>query len=211
MLRKIKKRKAAFIGIVLTALVSISATGTKAGQLDELISQALQANPDLKSAQARYKAFEARVPQAGALPDPMFMVNYANAPWRSLALDKMEMSGIELGLSQGIPLLKLGPMKNLARQMAEKERQDYNSLRNYVTSQVKQNFYDLFFWQKAIDITQQNKIFLEDLSKIASVKYSVGEGLQQDVLKAQVEVSMPLHQMLQRPYICFQSLQASLG
>src|SRR4030066_1336720 len=165
--------------VIWLGLVSL----TLAGELDQLVNQALQANPDLKSAEARYKSYLAKVPQAGALPDPMFMFGYANVPRTSLALDQMEMSGIELGLSQEIPFLKLGLMKKCASLMSEKERQDYNSLKNYITSQVKQNYYDLSFWLKSIQITYQNKLLLEDLAKIASVKYSVGEGLQQDVLK----------------------------
>jgi len=178
--------------IIWLGLVSL----TSAGELDQLVKQALEANPDLKSAEARYKAFQAKVPQAGALPDPIFMFGYANLPRTTLALDQMEMSGIELGLSQEIPFLKLGLMKKFARLMSERERQDYNSLKNYITSQVKQNYYELSFWLRSIQITYQNKLLLEDLAKIASVKYSVGEGLQQDVLKAQVEVSMLLDKLL---------------
>ena len=178
--------------IIWLGLVSL----TSAGELDQLVKQALEANPDLKSAEARYKAFQAKIPQAGALPDPIFMFGYANLPRTTLALDQMEMSGIELGLSQEIPFLKLGLMKKFARLMSERERQDYNSLKNYITSQVKQNYYELSFWLRSIQITYQNKLLLEDLAKIASVKYSVGEGLQQDVLKAQVEVSMLLDKLL---------------
>src|SRR3990172_763258 len=177
--------------IIWLGLVSL----TSAGELDQLVKQALEANPDLKSAEARYKAFQAKIPQAGALPDPIFMFGYANLPRTTLALDQMEMSGIELGLSQEIPFLKLGLMKKFARLMSERERQDYNSLKNYITSQVKQNYYELSFWLRSIQITYQNKLLLEDLAKIASVKYSVGEGLQQDVLKAQVEVSMLLDKL----------------
>ena len=38
-------------------------------------------------------------------------------------------------------------------------------------------------------MTQRNKEILEDFAKIAETRYSVGEGIQQDVLKAHVEVS----------------------
>lgn len=196
MSREKEKLKSVARAVALTLLSCLATTAGQAAELDQLVNQALQANPDLKSAEARYQAFQAKVAQAGALPDPMLMFGYANVPRTSLALDKMEMSGIELGLSQEIPFLKLGLMKKSTRFMAEKEKQDYNSLKNYIVSQVKQNYYDLFFWQRSIQITEQNKLFLEDLAKIASVKYSVGEGLQQDVLKAQVEVSMFLDKLL---------------
>ena len=195
MQRKSTKTKIKIVwltSLIWLGLVSL----TSAGELDQLVNQALQANPDLKSAEARYKSYLARVPQAGALPDPMFMFGYSNVPRTSLALDQMEMSGIELGLSQEIPFLKLGLMKKSARQMAESQKQSYAALKNFLVSQVKQNYYDLWLWQKSIEIAGQNKSLLENLAEVASVKYSVGEGLQQDVLKAQVEVSMLLDKLL---------------
>src|SRR4030067_2746422 len=107
-----------------------------AGQLDDLVAEALKANPDLKAVESRYKAFQAGISQAGSLPDPMVMVGLVNFPRKRLSLNQLEMSGIELGVSQEIPFLQLGKMKQATRQMAEKEKQDYNSLRNYIISQV---------------------------------------------------------------------------
>jgi cobalt-zinc-cadmium efflux system outer membrane protein len=45
-------------------------------------------------------------------------------------------------------------------------------------------------------VTQRNKRILEDFAKIAETRYSVGEGLQQDVLKAHVEVSKMVDELL---------------
>jgi outer membrane protein TolC len=84
-------------------------------------------------------------------------------------------------------------MKQVARQEAESRKQSYNSLKNYLISQVKQNYYDLWYWQEALQITTRNKSLLQDLSKNASVRYSVGEGIQQDVLQAQIELTDLLH------------------
>ena len=164
-----------------------------AGQLDDLVAEALKANPDLKAVESRYKAFQAGISQAGSLPDPMVMVGLVNLPRKSLSLNQMEMSGIELGISQEIPILQLGKMKQVARQEAESQKQSYNSLKNYLISQVKQNYYDLWYWQKVLQITTRNKSLLQDLSKNASVRYSVGEGIQQDVLQAQIELTDLLH------------------
>jgi outer membrane protein TolC len=105
------------------------------------------------------------------------------------------MSGIELGLTQEIPLFKLGLMKKSSRQMAEVEKQSYNTVRNYIISQVKQNYYGMWFWKKALETTRQNKALLEDLSEVASIKYSVGEGVQQDVLQAQLEITDLMHEI----------------
>ena len=66
--------------------------------LDSLIAEALRANPDLKSAEHRYKAFEAQIPQAGSLPNPMFQTTISNISTKSWSLGKAPMSGYEFSL-----------------------------------------------------------------------------------------------------------------
>jgi cobalt-zinc-cadmium efflux system outer membrane protein len=165
--------------------------------LDSLIAEALRVNPDLKAAEQRFKAFEAQVPQAGSWPNPMFQTTISNVSTKSWSLGKAPMSGVEFMLSQTIPFPgKLGLMKNMTKSMAQKSRKEYESSRNFVLSELKQNYYQLYSIEKSIEITQENKLLLEDFSTIARTKYSVGEGLMQDVLKAQVEVSKMIDELI---------------
>ena len=57
------------------------------------------------------------------------------------------------------------------------------------TAAIKSAFYDYFYFDKAIQATNQNKELLEKLSKIAEAQYRVGQAMQQDVLRSQVEIS----------------------
>lgn len=54
---------------------------------------------------------------------------------------------------------------------------------------VKSNWWTLFYLDRALEITTANKNLLRQFVKIAQTKYEVGEGLQQDVLLAQLELS----------------------
>ncbi|NIR65433.1 MAG: TolC family protein, partial [Aliifodinibius sp.] len=54
---------------------------------------------------------------------------------------------------------------------------------------VKTTYYSLFFVDKSLETIDKNTRALEEFVKIAETKYSVGKGLQQDVLRAQVELS----------------------
>jgi outer membrane protein TolC len=54
---------------------------------------------------------------------------------------------------------------------------------------VKTAYYELSHVYRSTQVTQRNKEILENFAKIAETRYSVGEGIQQDVLKAHVEVS----------------------
>lgn len=158
--------------------------------LDSLIAEVLRDNPDIGAAKLRYEAFEAKVPQVGALPDPMFKAVVSNVPTDSPSMNRTPMSGIELMLTQNVPFPgKLGLKRSAARNLAGKATKDYEATRNFIISELKQNFYQLYLLQKSIQITQKNKALLQDFAKVASTRYAVGKGLQQDVLKAQVEVS----------------------
>ena len=165
--------------------------------LDSLIAEALVANPDLGAAKLRYEAFEAKVPQAGSWPDPMFKATLSNVPTDSWSLDQTPMSGIEFMVTQTIPFPgKLGLKKNATQSLAQKTKKEYESVRNFIISELEQNYYQLYLLEKSIEITQKNKLLLEDFAKIASTRYAVGKGVQQDVLKAQVEVSKMVDKLI---------------
>jgi cobalt-zinc-cadmium efflux system outer membrane protein len=165
--------------------------------LDSLITEALRANPDLQAAKLRYEAFEAKVPQVGSLPDPAFKATASNLPIDSRSFDETPMSGVELMLTQKVPFPgKLGLAKKTTRNLAQKTKQDYQSTKNFILSELRQNYYQLYLLQKSIKITERNKLLIEDFARIASIKYSVGKGIQQDVLKAQVEVSKMIDKLI---------------
>jgi cobalt-zinc-cadmium efflux system outer membrane protein len=61
---------------------------------------------------------------------------------------------------------------------------------------VKTTYYELSHVYRTIEVTQRNKKILEDFAKIAETRYAVGEGIQQDVLKAYVEVSKMVDELI---------------
>ena len=62
--------------------------------------------------------------------------------------------------------------------------------------EIKKNYYRLYFANKALEITSRNKRLLEEFLRIAETKYSVGRGVQQDILKAQVELSKHIEKII---------------
>jgi cobalt-zinc-cadmium efflux system outer membrane protein len=59
---------------------------------------------------------------------------------------------------------------------------------------VKDAYFDLYYLTKSVGVVTKTKTLLEQFTKIAEVRYSVGKGIQQDVLKAQVEFSKLIEQ-----------------
>ncbi|MGB2804837.1 MAG: TolC family protein [Candidatus Zixiibacteriota bacterium] len=194
--------KTTFLACLLAVSMSLLVPDSGSGLaqeliLDSLVAQTLRANPDLAAAKLRYQAFEAKVPQAGSWPDPMFKTVFSNLPTDSWAMDRTPMSGIELMFTQKIPFPgKLGLKKDATRSMAHKTREEYESAEDFVISELKQNYYRLVLLERSIEITEKNKVLLENFARIAQTRYSVGKGVQQDVLKAQVEVSKMMDKLI---------------
>jgi outer membrane protein TolC len=87
----------------------------------------------------------------------------------------------------------------LRGQIAEKdvaaERWNLEAARRQVRAEVKSAYYELWAVDQALVNTQKNKGLLEKLARIAEEKYKVGKGLQQDVIRAQLEVSRILQKL----------------
>ncbi len=163
---------------------------------DELVRDALQHNSAVQSALHRVEALRHRVPQVQSLPDPQVSVGWmGNAtPFSVQQGDPSSYRGVQA--MQEIPFPgKLGLRGDIASKEAEAAWWDYEAVRRRVTADVKAAYFDYFFYDKAIPITQKNRDLLTKLSQIAEARYRVGKGIQQDVLKAQTELSLILQRL----------------
>jgi cobalt-zinc-cadmium efflux system outer membrane protein len=164
--------------------------------LDELVSEALARNPAIQSTERRVAAMKARIPQAKTLPDPKVSVGWMGniTPFDVQEGDPSSYRSVSAMQEFPYP----GKLK-LRGQIADREAEavwwEYEKTRRRVVAEVKAAYYDYFFFDKAIEITLKNKELLEKLTKIAEVRYQVGKGIQQDVLRAQVELSRLLQRL----------------
>ncbi len=158
--------------------------------LQGLIEEALERNPDLTVLRERLEAARRRVPQAGALMDPMLTMDFSNVPLNELDFDSSPMSGIQLMLTQRLPYWgKRDARERMAEHTAVATEAIYQDRQGVIVNLVKRSYFTLAFLDRAIEITGENEALLRDLIHIAQTKYAVGTGLQQDVLKAQVALS----------------------
>jgi outer membrane protein TolC len=166
--------------------------------LNVLIQEALAHNPEIRAAEQRYRAAQARPSQAGSLPDPMLEGAYHNEPITPFTLGRTDFSFLRFGASQEVPFPgKLSLRADIATREAEREGQMLRVTTLSVTARLKTAYDDLAFTHRALEILQRNKDFLLDLQKSAEARYQVGQGIQQDVVKAQVEVSLLTGRLLQ--------------
>lgn len=158
--------------------------------LDQLVAEALEKNPEILAARRRFDAATKRPSQVSTLPEPKFSFTNFGVGHPGSALNRSEFAYVGVGVSQEFPFPgKLSLMRAMARKEAEGERQRVLDAELRVISRLKQAYYDLFYSRKAIEILEKNRDLLDKFTKIAEAKYRVGSGIQQDVLKAQVEIS----------------------
>lgn len=158
--------------------------------LDHLVQEALKRNPEIQSAERRVRALRARVPQARSLPDPMVAAGWTGTPLPFDVQGGFPPSARTFSVSEEFPFPgKLKLRGQIAGREAAAAQWDYERVRRRVVEQVKVAYYNYFNTQKALQITRKDQQLLEKLEKIAEVRYQVGKGIQQDVLRAQVELS----------------------
>ncbi len=165
-------------------------------QLEALVQEALENNPGVQSALRRVEAWRRRVPQARSFPDPMLGVGWMGnlTPFDVQEGDPSSFRSITA--MQKIPFPgKLKLRGQIAGREAEAAWWDYETIRRRVAAQVKVTYYDYFYYHQAIEITRKDKDLLGKLAQIAEVRYQVGKGIQQDVLRAQVELSRILQRL----------------
>lgn len=159
-------------------------------QLEDLVQEMLKKSPVIRGALYRVDAAMKRPSQVSTLPDPKFSVSNFGVGHPLSRLGNSDFAYVGVGVSQEIPYPgKLGLAAEEARRGAEADRQSYRTIVLSATAELKALYYDWFGTIKAIEITGKNRDLLQRLEQIARVRYSVGKGLQQDVLKAQVEQS----------------------
>jgi outer membrane protein TolC len=168
--------------------------------LKALVAEALEQNPEIKVMQRSFDMMRARVPQARALPEPMLNYGYMG---NATALPPFDIqkgdpsSGRVFSFNQEIPFPgKLALKGRMANVDAEAEWWNYEQTRLNVIAEVKDAYFDLYFIHKSIEAITKNKDLLEKFARIAEASYSVGKGIQQDVLKAQVETSRLTDQLV---------------
>lgn len=166
--------------------------------LEALVAHARMHNPEIQAAEQRYRAAQARPSQAGSLPDPMVEGAYHNEPITPFTLGKSDFSFLQFSASQEVPFPgKLALREQIAAREADREGQALRATTLSVLSRLKVAYADFAFAHRALEILQRNTGFLQDLQKSAEARYQVGQGIQQDVVKAQVEVSLLTSRLLQ--------------
>ena len=162
--------------------------------LSSLISFALANNPEIKASAARWQMFSSRIAMARSLEDPMLMLKIQNGVvTEPFNFRKEAMTAKVIGITQQIPYWGKRELKEeIAKMDAESYRWTVEERKLELTRMVKETWYQLFYIDKSLAIIDKNIRILDDFVTLAEIKYSVSQGTQTDILKAQVQRSRML-------------------
>jgi outer membrane protein TolC len=158
-------------------------------RVEALVQEALAQNPDLKALGEAKEAAGERPEQADALPDPMVSVLYVNDGWNP-SLGEREMTTLGFMASQELPW---PGKRDLRRRIAEQEvvpsAERWERQRLAVAAGVRRAFWNLVLAAESLALLRDEQEVWRETEGVARARYAVGQGAQQDVLRAQVEIT----------------------
>lgn len=154
--------------------------------LSEILEFSKENSPSIKQTFHNYKSEEFKTRKAKSLPDPKFSYTYFGESIQTKVGPQQQ----KYSISQMFPFYGKRKIKqNIQSDNAEAAKQKYQMTLQKVSADIKQNYYDLFWVQKAIEINLEVKSTLENVEKVAQKKYESNLIGQQDVIKLGLEIS----------------------
>lgn len=178
------------ISCVLLAFALRLAAADPPTPLSAVLDEATQHNPDILAARRGWQAATQVPTQVSTMPDPQVTVQSfsVGSPRPFAGFSNSNFAYIGLGISQDFPFPgKLKLKGEAAQQDAAISRDKLEAVRRSILQQVKEAYFQIAYVQQTLEVLDRNGKLLQQIEKIADARYRVGQGSQQDVLKAQLE------------------------
>jgi len=158
--------------------------------LDRLIAESLAVRPEVKQAQATVSAEQERIPQAGALPDPVLTLGIQNDGFNGLQIGKMETSYYQVMVTQGLPWPgKRDKRSDVARLAAKQAETGLSRLRLTTEADVRRAYLELLVARERLSLLDRLEAIWQKSIATVRARYETGEGAQSDLLRAQLELN----------------------
>jgi outer membrane protein, heavy metal efflux system len=157
--------------------------------LSQLIAEAQANNPQISAADHEARAATQISPQNTTLPDPKFTYQQLSvgSPKPFAGYSNSDFAYIGIGASQELPYPgKLRLRGQVADREADTRQVEVGVIGTGIADAVKADYLQLAYLRQTLGILHQNETVLDRLILDATAHYQVGQGMQQDVLEAQV-------------------------
>jgi outer membrane protein TolC len=152
-----------------------------ARSLPEWVSYALANNPRVTAAIANYEAASLEIEQVTALPDPRVNLRYFIEEVET----RVGPQEYAVGISQPLPWLgKLRLQGDIAAQKANAAATRVSTVQNGVIAEVANAWYELYYFNRALEIMEGNRDLVQHLERVARTRYQTGTSGHPDVIRA---------------------------
>jgi outer membrane protein, heavy metal efflux system len=176
------------LATAFSALMQMPAASTPT-PLSQLLAEAGADNPQISAADHGARAARQIAPQVTTLPDPKFTYQQLSvgSPKPFAGYTNSDFAYIGVGASQELPYPgKLRARGAVAEREADTKQAEVEVTKTSIADAVKADYLQLAYLQQTLGILRQNESVLDQLIQDATAHYQVGQGMQQDVLQAQV-------------------------
>ena len=161
-----------------------------AASLRELIQEAEQKNPQIAASFHAWQASRNVPKQASALPETQLSVQQfsVGSPRPFAGYSNSDFAYIGFGASQDIPYPGKRQLRaHVAEHEADSMEAQTDSVRRTVVGNLKIVYFRLAYIQQTLGVLQRSDELLNQVQEASEARYRVGQGNQQDVLKAQLQ------------------------
>src|SRR5947209_1787127 len=158
--------------------------------LNELVQEAEQKNPQIAASFHAWQASRNIPKQVSALPETQLSVQQfsVGSPRPFAGYSNSDFAYIGFGASQDIPYPGKRQLRaSVAEHEADSMEAQTDSVRRAVVGNLKMVYFRLAFIQQTLGVLQRSDALLTQVQEASEARYRVGQGNQQDVLKAQLQ------------------------
>jgi len=147
-------------------------------------------NPELRAMSYEAEAAQQRLRGAGALPDPVLQMELRDIPFSEPTLSPANAGNTRYSLRQMFPL---GDKRELRRGIAAADASAAEARRGATVAELRMRakvaYGQYWYAGQAQAVTEQLRALMSDLEQVARARYGGGLAPQQDVIKAQTELT----------------------
>ena len=180
---------------------AVATAAIPATPLATLVAEAAASNPEVQAAEHGWRAAAAVPQQARALPETQLSVQELSvgSPRPLAGFNNSDFAYVGVGASQDFPYPgKRALRATVAAHKAESLHEDASAVRRRVVEALKLTYYRLAYIQQTVGILQSSDGLLRQIEQVVESRYGVGQGSQQDVLRAQLQHTKLLQEVAMR-------------
>ncbi|MBI5756776.1 MAG: TolC family protein [Nitrospirae bacterium] len=165
--------------------------------INTIIEEARNNNPEIQAMRQNVKAKEVRARAEGILDDPSLRVEMMDLSKENPFPAPGNAMQTRYEISQMLPYPgKLSLQKRMALLEVLMAAAELKAKEIEIITMLKEAYYEYLFINESIRVANEIKGLISNMARIAEIKYATGEVAQQDVIKAQVELTMLINEII---------------